>query len=115
MVYFIVFFHDMPWHPVALPVANFPRHLPRYTTEPSTDLHGIPWNPIPNPNPNLGAVNIGVPWGLPLYSVGIPWSAVAVAAGVAMVPLVACHGTLHGEPWNPIPHHGMSWGWHGMP
>ena len=51
--------------------------------------HGIPPNPPRtstaswNPDPNLGAVNIGVTWGLPWHSVGLPWSAVEVAEGVA--------------------------------
>ena len=48
-------------HAVALPWHRLPQNLPRHTTEPSTDLHGIPWNPNPNPNPNLGAADIGVP------------------------------------------------------
>ena len=55
----------MPWHHLR---QNLPRHLSRHTTKPSTDLHGIPWNPNPNPNPNpnLGAMNIDYPsWGLP--------------------------------------------------
>ena len=36
----------------------------------------------------LGAVNIGVPWGLGWRAVGLPWSAVTVAAGFAMLPLM---------------------------
>ena len=46
---------------------------------------------------------------------GVPWSAVAVDAGVAMVPPVASHGTPHGVPRNPMPNHEMPWGGHGMP
>ena len=86
------FSHDMPRHHFR---QNILRHLPRIATEPSTDIYyGIPWDPNPSPNPNLGAVNIRVPRGLPCHSVDLPWSAVAVAR----VPLVACHGTPHGVP-----------------
>ena len=75
--------------------------------------------PIPNPNPNLGAVNID--WGAVVvamaYSVGLPWSAVAVAAGVAVLPPAACHGTPqrramrpYATPWDAV---GMPWVCHG--
>ena len=70
----------MPSHHL---LQTIPRHLPRHTTEPSTGLHGIQSNLNSNPNPNLGAVDIGVP-------------CVVVAAGVVMVPPMACHGTPHG-------------------
>ena len=41
----------MPWHAV-VPSATKPRHLPRHTTESSTNLHGILWNPNHHPNLN---------------------------------------------------------------
>ena len=74
-------------------------------------------NPDPNPSPNLGAVDIGVRWGLPRHAVGLPWSAVAVAAGVATVPPracrappTACHGILCATPWDAVEIcHGMPW------
>ena len=54
--------------PAAKNLPQYTTELPRHTTEPSTDLHGIPWNPNPNPNPDnltLVTVGIGVSWGLP--------------------------------------------------
>ena len=110
----------MPWHHLR---QHLPRHLPRYTTEPSTDLHGIPWNPNPNPypNPNLGAVNIrcregchGIPWGYhrvpwPLPR-GLPWhhpwhaTAPPTACHEVLSPTMGCrreamvcHGCYHGH------------------
>ena len=55
---------DMPWH-------NLQQNLPRHTTEPSTDLHGIPWNPNPAvfsvaTRCNRGAVHRIYTWLLPL-------------------------------------------------
>ena len=95
----------LPWHHLR---QNLPRHLPRHTTEPSTDLHGMPWNP----NPNAGCHDSpwgyhGIPWrlprGLPWYH---PWHATAPPTacheilchtmgcrGDAMV----CHGCYHGH------------------
>ena len=86
----------MPWYAVAPPAANLSRHLPRHTTELSTDLHSIPWNANPNPNPNLDVMDIGVPWGLPRHDVGLPWSDVAAAAG-----------TTHGMPRYSPRRHGI--------
>ena len=65
-MYVILLFRDSSRHGMEPPAANLPRHLPRHTTESSTDLNGIPWNPNTNPNPipNLGALDIGVPWRL---------------------------------------------------
>ena len=60
MLPFFATCRGMPWHHLR---QNLPRHLPRHATEPSTDLHGIPWSP--NLNTDLGDVDIGVPWGLP--------------------------------------------------
>ena len=110
-MYLIVLFRNMPWH------CRGTTCLPGHTTE---TFHG----PNPNPNPRChghchempwGAV----PWGLPWRVVGFPWStvggAMVVAAGVAMVLPMVCHGTPHGVPWNPMPRHGMLWGCHGMP
>ena len=43
-----------------------------------------------------------------IFRVWLPWNAVAVAAGVAMVPPMACHGTQHGAmessatPWDAV-------------
>ena len=50
----------------------------------------------------MGAVDIGVPWEFPWSAV----DAVAVAAGVAMVPPIACLGV----PWNHMPRHEMPGG-----
>ena len=77
-------------------------------------IHSIPFDPIPKPNPipNLGAVDIAMAWGLPRNAVRLRWSAVAAAAGVAVVPPMACHGTHHGAmdsyvtPWDAV---GMSY------
>ena len=67
----------------------------RHTTEPSTDLRGIPWNPNPNPNPRCRG----------------HWSAVGVAMTVAMECRGGCrggcHGTTHRMPRHPPRCHGI--------
>ena len=40
-------------------------------------------------------------------------NAVVVAAVFDMVPPIACHGTPHVVPWNPVPRRGMPWGCRG--
>ena len=85
----------LPWHHL--------QNLPRHTTEPSTDLHVIRWNP--NLTLTLGAVDVGMPWGLPWDVVGLPWDVVAVSRGLPRW----CHGTpmeSYATPWDAMVCHG---------
>ena len=93
-------FRDMPWYAVPPPAAT-----------PSTTYHGTFYG-IARNIPRTSTVYHGtlpltptlVPWTLGcsrgchhIYAARLPWNAVAVAAGVAMVPPMACHGTPHGD------------------
>ena len=95
----------MPWHHLRL---HLPRHFPRHTTEPSTDLHGIPWKP--NPIPDLGAVNIVGVMGLAVAFHGVAWrlprKLLRYHSWDATAPPTACHGILC---------HAMGWDSHRMP
>ena len=89
----------MPWQHL---LQHLPRHVRRQTTEPSTGLHGIPWNPYPNPkpNPNPGAVGIGVPWG-----VAMKCREVAMECRGSFRR--GCHGTTHRMQRHPARRHGI--------
>ena len=69
-MHIIVLFRDMPWHAVGPPAAKPSTASPTAYLGPS---HGPPRHTlVPQPNPNLGAVDTGVLWELPRHAVGFP-------------------------------------------
>ena len=108
-MYIIVYFCDMLWRcrgaTCGKTFRGIPRNLPRTCT-------AYPLTLTLTLTLTLGAVDIGGPWGLPWHDVGLPSGAVAVAAGIAMVPPMVCHGPprramqSYATPWDAMVCHG---------